>query len=105
MPNRSDILRAINHHVCCYYRGPKSYSVKSDAFKQQSYQSWAAVELINKLMKDYRHPIRVVEEFKDEMDELACSKIKDRFMFSVAYDVANDILDLILSIGNWDYPL
>lgn len=97
--NKALIL--IRHHIRKMYRKPL-HSERLDRTKYQHrvYMNWAANE-IESYIDRHRNwePINAVEEFRYMMDKLACSAkdSKKNFMFSTAYDVATDILDVLLS--------
>lgn len=61
------------------------------------YSRWAANEVLGyvKLHNDIS-AIQAVEEFIAKMDKYACLDNKNSYIFSVAYDIATDILDLLL---------
>lgn len=62
-----------------------------------SYSITALKDLLSTIMGRWEEsPLTVVEEYRTRMDTYAC----DDYMFSVAYDVATDILDeLIKEVG------
>lgn len=77
------------------YTWPKYY------FEQQSYSRWAANEILRRVQcqKD-TPPILVVEEFILKTDRYSCSDHADKsvgLIFSIAHDVATDILDVLIS--------
>lgn len=43
-------------------------------------------------------PLSIVMEYRDKMDRFACEKPDNSFMFSLAYDVAENIIDEIIMI-------
>lgn len=66
-------------------------------FAQESYSRWAAKELIACLEKNpTTPPLLVIEEFRDKMDRYACQNKDSSYIFSVAYDMAEYIIDLLL---------
>lgn len=67
-------------------------------FQQDVYTKWALREILNILIKRQdQPPLQVLEEFKEQMDEYACSgDSKYNYMFSVAYDTAQWVIDLLL---------
>lgn len=83
-----------------YYSPPTTYNIRSDIFMYRSYSHWAIKELreylISRIDED---PICVVEEFRYKMDFYSChTKNKNSdIMFSIGYDVATDILDVLLN--------
>ena len=68
-----------------------------ELFEQQTYSLWAAKEIYFKLVKNEElPPAYVVEDFATKMDIYACKNKETSFMFSIAHDVAIDILDTII---------
>lgn len=75
--------------------------IRKEEFDLLAYNHWAYKELSNYVYrrKSDISPVSAVEEFREKMDDYAC-KAKTgeaNFIFSVAYDVATDILDLFIS--------
>lgn len=70
-------------------------------FVQLSYSRYAAEELYYYVEKhDDISPIQAVEQFSKLMDEYSCS-VKNKemsFVFSVAYDIAVDVLDILYGL-------
>lgn len=72
-------------------------------FHKRSYGRWAAEEIL----KNIQHhqdisPIEVVEEFvrkADEFSGIEHDERNDSFIFSVAHDVATDILDILRAMN------
>lgn len=83
------------------YIQPKSYSNKDLAdFKFCSYANWALDELYMFIfLRKEENLIDVIEDFRMMVDDFACNATSGdaNFMFSVAYDVATDILDLAIT--------
>lgn len=66
-------------------------------FTQRSYSRWAACEYYRKVAK--ADDIYVVSEyFIRQMNNFACKKHPNTRMFSVAYDVATDLNDFLLTL-------
>ena len=66
-------------------------------FKQNSYAKWSAEELLERVQNRKNVPaIYVIEDFIRLMDRYACMNPHNSYMFSVAHDTAEDILDFIL---------
>ena len=66
---------------------------------QRIYSRWAAEEVLGYVI--YRKdipPTQAVEEFMHKMDSYASLNSKNSYIFSVAYDIAADILDLLICI-------
>lgn len=70
--------------------------VEKQYFKQESYSRWAAYELIVRLKDRSKPPTMIVEDFIRTMDSYSCVSQDSSFIFSVAKDTAEYILDLIL---------
>jgi hypothetical protein len=70
-----------------------SNTLRDGIFRQESYALWAAYEILRRIASHPGiRPIDVVDDFRMEMDRLACLNTHTSWMFSVAYDVADDIL-------------
>lgn len=81
------------------YEPPNTYDVSKAVFAQQSYARWAVGEVIRYIEKRPEMEVcMLIEEFRNKMDDAACkAKTPEKnFMFSVAYDVATDVLDYVL---------
>lgn len=68
-------------------------------FRKRSYGRWAAEEIIKSIQR-YQDisPMLVVEEFvrrTDEFSNIEHDERNDSFIFSVAHEVATDILDIL----------
>ena len=65
---------------------------RSPEFAQMSYSKTAAYEILSLLEsnKDVP-PLQTIEEFRDKMNKYSCLNTKTSIMFSVAYDIADDI--------------
>lgn len=72
--------------------------VRDQLFKQLSYRIWAAEELYDFVCKnDNVPPLEAVEQFIKKMDHYACLNSSNSFMFSVAHDTAEDVMDILLA--------
>lgn len=72
-------------------------------FRKRSYGRWAAEEILKsvQLHRDIS-PIQVVEEFvrrTDNFSGIEHDERNDSFIFSVAHDVATDILDILRAMN------
>lgn len=66
-------------------------------FQQESYSIWAANELLNELRKNKTDPpLVVMEEFRDRMDAYSCKNKETSFIFSVAKDTTEVLIDILL---------
>lgn len=95
-------LSVINDLRDEWYKPPSSYyHRKRIEFERQSYTRSAMDEIRFYLMgHENENPITAVEDFRYMVDCFAC-KTKNgeaNFMFSVYYDVATDILDVLLGM-------
>ena len=88
-------IRAIESYIH-ELKDPQT-NYKKSRFEQATYSKWAANEVLGyvKYRKDIS-PIQAVEEFINKMDDYACEVGRSSYIFSVAYDIAMDILDLLL---------
>lgn len=67
-------------------------------FAQVSYSRWAASTLIKELESHPKDPpLLVVEKFRDKMNEYSLLNRNTSYIFSVAYDVAQDIVDRLIT--------
>jgi hypothetical protein len=85
------------HGYIANLKVPVHTITKKAHFKQDSYRLWAAYDIL-RLVEKYpnRRPIELIEDYRYLMNELSCQNPRTSFIFSVAYDVAEDILDLFL---------
>lgn len=76
---------------------PRS-SLRRSHFKQLSYTKWAAEEVLRTIRKRRdMSPTAAVEEFVNKMDQYALMHGNLSYIFSVAYDVGLDILDIFMA--------
>ncbi len=79
--------------------------MKKIDFEYSSYAKSAMKEIMDYVLKNKdEDPILLVENFRHDMDCIACSSktgIKN-FMFSVYYDIATEVLDNLMS-KKYDY--
>lgn len=77
---------------------PRNHYQRSQ-FKQSSYSIWAANEVL-KYIKDHSSlpPVIAIEDFIYKMDIYSCTNPNNSFIFSVAHDIAEDILDIFLAM-------
>ena len=72
---------------------------KGYVFLQESYTRWAAEELLKDILENESvDPVIVVESFRKKVDRYSTMNTNTSYMFSVAYDVATNILDILLGI-------
>lgn len=96
------ILSVINDLRDEWYKPPSAYyHRKRVEFEQQSYARSAMDEIRFYLMEHKNeNPISALENFRYMVDCFACETKNDgaNFMFSVYYDVASDVLDVLLGM-------
>lgn len=79
----------ITSHLCYW---------KKDEFTQLCYQLWAGNEILDYLRKHRNLGLlEGIEQFRRMMDNYSCRS--KSICFSVAYDVATDILDTLIKEG------
>lgn len=79
---------------------PNKCGRRMRSFDQISYSIWATGELLRYVLKRRTiPPIDAIEEFISKMDGYSCLNGKSSYIFSVAHDVAEDILDIFLAMG------
>lgn len=80
-----------------WYKLPNYYSVSRGEFEQASYQIWAIKE-IKRAIRLYsdRSPIDVVEVFTKQMNSYSCSGKDGSIIFSIAKDVGEHALDVLI---------
>lgn len=100
--NMKYVLSVINDLRDEWYKPPSSYyRRKRIEFEHQSYARSAMDEIRFYLMEhENENPITAVENFRYMVDCFACETKNGgaNFMFSVYYDVASDVLDVLLGM-------
>lgn len=99
--NKNKLMRLIDEMLYRgWYQEPSTYyGTTKLTFMMTSYKHWALNELrlyaLSHLEED---SVTCVEKFRSMVDCLACdAKTSDsNFMYSVCYDVATDVLDMML---------
>lgn len=77
------------------------YGWRKDRFEQCSYTRWATKEVLRCIREQKNTPpIIVVEDFIRRMDVYACANPDNSYIFSIAHDVGEDILDIFLTMGD-----
>lgn len=90
-------IQVVENYVGRLQRQPYPYWRSLD-FAYQSYSKSAAIDILNILKKDATTPpLILIEEYKDLMDRYSCESKRSSFMFSVAYDTADDIIDELIN--------
>lgn len=89
------VLTIIREYAYERWKDPRA-RLSKERFKQRSYQQWAVNEITRSIeTNSYAAPIIAVEEFACKMDNYSLKNDGTRNMFSVAHDVACDILDML----------
>lgn len=68
-----------------------------EKFRQASYASWAAVEFYKYICRIECLEWSDLEWYVDLMNDLSCKNINTSYVFSVAKDISEDILDYVVS--------
>lgn len=100
MDTRTYILSRLEERIKERYEPPTYYPKRRSAytnFMQRSYGRWAANEFLLYLKQNGCHLTESGERFVKMMDEYSC-KGKNSWMFSIAHDVAEDLLDYIYTL-------
>ncbi|WP_297183047.1 hypothetical protein [uncultured Phocaeicola sp.] len=75
------------------------WHISRDWFKQISYSRWAVDEILKRIEESkFTPPIMVVEDFIRKMDDFSCKNKKTSIIFSVAHDMAENILDVLIAM-------
>lgn len=96
------ILMLIDEMIEEWYKPPTVYyNRKKEDFQYQSYKRSAMEELkIYLITHSNEDPFDTIRDFRYQMDCFACEAKSGNanFMFSIYYDVATDVLDVLLSM-------
>lgn len=94
------ILKKLEERIEERYPSPRKYPRRrSDyaLFAQASYSRWAANEFLLYLKKHSPRIMMASESFIKMMDKRSCEGVNS-WMFSVAHDVATDLMDYIYTL-------
>ena len=73
---------------------------KEFIFQNRSYANWARQEITKAIRNNPDIPAsEVVERFAGRMDRYSCMDSKTSLIFSIAHDVALDVLDELIAKG------
>jgi hypothetical protein len=91
--------RALETVRYCLRKAIKSTAdLRGYSHMQESYSRWAAREILVMLEKNRdTPPLILIEQFRDRMDEYSCMNKYTSYRFSVAKDMAEWIVDLLLT--------
>lgn len=90
---------AINmiHYCLEHWSKSKPYQQERN-LEQESYSRWAINEILTLLENsDNTPPLIVIEQFRDKMDRYSCINPRTSYVFSCAKDIAEWIIDLLIS--------
>ncbi len=91
------ILSVIRGYADEYLKEPR-WRISKDWFKQISYSRWAVDEILKRIEKNgSTPPVLIVEDFIREMDVFSCRNRRAGIIFSVAHDMAENILDVLIA--------
>lgn len=91
------VIRGIEYYIHRFCPRPAPVWPKK-YFLYRSYVRWAADEAIDYvLVHKYISPMIALEEFLKKLDNFSCSgkDVDVRYIFSIAYDTVQDIIDFI----------
>lgn len=65
-------------------------------FDKNSYSRWAVSEILPLLRnRGDTKPSKIVRDFVNRMDDYSCYNEDSKYIFTIARDAANDILDIV----------
>lgn len=89
-------IQVIQDYIKRLKHQPKELWLSTE-FEQQSYSKWVANDILGRLKRERSiPPLQLLEEYRERMDEYSCCNSKNSFMFSVAHDTAEDIIDELI---------
>lgn len=76
-----------------------AWRLSREGFKRFSYSRWAVDEIL-KSMEDskFTPPVIVVKDFIRKMDEFSHRNNRTNMIFSVAHDMAENVLDVLIAM-------
>lgn len=96
--DKNYILSVICDYANEYLREPRKRLPKG-CFEERSYRIWAIEELLKQVDKyGDDSPVAVVENFICKMNAFSRRNRKAGIIFSIARDVAEDILDILAAM-------
>ncbi len=96
--NNDRVLSVIQEYADECLKGP-SWRMSKARFKQVSYSRWAIDEIVKSIEASRSvPPVVVVEKFIRKMDDFSCRNDKTSIIFSVAHDMAENILDILIAM-------
>ena len=92
---RNNLLGYLQKMLNDYYKMDLFGSRKN--LLMHSYARWAVKQLISRISDNPdTMPLSIVESFKRQMNEYSCRNKISGIIFSIAYDVAEDITDKLI---------
>lgn len=97
-------LKVINDLLnSAWYRAPSRWGIDVTTFRFLSYKRSGLIELRNYVQnhEEFDDILDAIEEYRWMVDVIACGAKTDNknFMFSTFYDVATEVLDMLLVDG------
>lgn len=94
--DKERVISAVREYADTYLKAPK-WRMQRGRFELASYNRWAADEILRSIEESGSvPPVMVVEDFIRRMDDFSCRNGKGSTIFSVAHDMAENILDILL---------
>lgn len=76
----------------------RKYRPGQQEFEQFSYSVWAANEILTELMNTPDvPPLYTLELFREKMDDYSCLNKETSYIFSVAKDATENIIDMLIN--------
>lgn len=95
---KEHVILAIRKYSETYLKEPK-WRIHPELFKLISYNRWAVDEMIRCIEEsDSVSPISLIEDFSRKMDRLSWQNHKTSMIFSTAHDMADNVLDMLLTM-------
>ena len=100
--DRDYMLEEVKKHIKKYYdmdrKRPKNLTAKN-TFEIRAYQLWAAKEFYNYIYRNGPCVIESGHQFVEMVDDFSCKDVASSWIFSIAYDVAVEMLDFIYTLS------
>lgn len=92
--NKKLVLDCIRNYIHGMKSSKKCWNVED--FRQASYSRWAAQEFYDFVNKKTSIELSDLESYVECMDELSCRNGGTSYIFAVAKDISEDILEAII---------
>lgn len=94
----NEIAKEIIKNYIREYSGHVYTPWQKKEFQYESFSIWAAKELLVEVSKkEDLPPLYVMENFREKMNDYACLNKANSFIFSVANDTVNYLIDQLIS--------